>query len=355
MLEIDASYGEGGGQLLRTAVALAAITGTAVHLTAIRAGRDKPGLAPQHLAAVRAVAETCGAQVEGLELRAQELSFTPGAIKPGNFNFDIGTAGSITLLLQALLPVLLAAPGPSEVIVRGGTDVRAAPPLDYFSHVLLHLLRRMGAEVRLDARRRGYFPRGGGEVVVAIAPAKLQPLKLESAGLLTAIRGIAHVANLPLHVATRMRDAALVRLADIGRKAHIETRVLDAGQAIGQGGAIVLWAQTQGSTLGAGRVAERGLRAEVLGEAAAAELQADLSCGAAVDTHAADQLLIYAALAGGESHFTARELSRHAQTAMWLISRFLPVGWQTQSQGACVDIRCSTGAPSASQGTMPRG
>jgi len=338
MLEIDASYGEGGGQLLRSAVALAAITGTAVHLRRIRAGRDRPGLAPQHLAAVRAVAEICGAPVDAWALGAQELRFAPGAIQSGNFQFDIGSAGSITLLLQALLPVLLRAPGPSEVVVRGGTDVRAAPPIDYFTHVLLPLLRCMGVQVRLEVRRRGYFPRGGGEVAVAIAPAALQPLRLESGAMPAAIHGVAHVANLPLHIATRMREAALGKLAGRGLPARVEARALDASQAIGQGGAIVLWAQTGDGRVGAARVAERGLRAELLGEAAATELQADLACGAAVDVHAADQLLIYAALAAGESRYTVRELSRHTQTAIWLIERFLPRQFRTEPHAAGVAI-----------------
>jgi len=241
------------------------------------------------------------------------------------------------LLLQALLPVLLRAPGPSEVLVRGGTDVRAAPPLDYYTHVLLRLLRPMGVTVQLQELRRGYFPRGGGEVAVHIAPARLQALRLESAGELVAVHGVAHVANLPLHIAERMRGAAQQRLAGCGA-VHIDTRVLGAAQAIGMGGALVLWAQTQHSTLGAGRVAERGLRAEVLGEGAAAELQAELDAGAAVDIHAADQLLIYAALAAGESRYTVRELSRHAQTAMWLIEHFLPRRFRTELHAAGVAI-----------------
>lgn len=338
MMEIDASYGEGGGQLLRTAVALAALTGTPVQLSQIRAGRAKPGLAPQHLAAVRAVAEICGAQVEGLALGAQALSFTPGPLRAGEYRFDIGTAGSITLLLQALLPVLLAAPGPSQLTLIGGTDVRAAPPLDYFTHVLLRLLRPMGVAVQLHAQRRGYFPRGGGEVRVHVAPARLQALRLERAGALAAVHGLAHVANLPLQIAERMRAAALAPLAASGRPAHIETRVLGPAQAIGQGGAIVLWAQTAHSSLGAGRVAERGLRAEVLGAAVAAELQAELASGAAVDVHAADQLLVYCALAAGESRYTVRELSRHAQTAIWLIEQFLPCRFRTEPQAAGVAI-----------------
>jgi RNA 3'-terminal phosphate cyclase (ATP) len=341
MLDIDASFGEGGGQLLRTGVALSAITGTAVRFSQIRAKRDKPGLAPQHLAAVKAVAEICSAQVEGLALRAQTLTFMPGKIRSGNFRFDIGTAGSITLLLQALLPVLISASGPSQMTVTGGTDVRAAPPLDYFSNVLLRLLRTMGVEAQLETRRRGYYPRGGGEVEIRIMPARLKPLQIESCGALTALRGVAHVANLPAHIVERMRAAALEKLGDIGAEAQIETSVLDAERAIGQGGALVLWAETRDSTLGSGRVAERGLRAEVLGESAAAELRADLACGATVDIHAADQLLIYAALARSDSRFTVRELSSHAQTAMWLIGRFLPIRFRTEAQGACVAVTVS--------------
>lgn len=339
MLAIDASYGEGGGQLLRTAVALSAITGTPVRFSQIRAKRDKPGLAPQHLAAVKAVAEICNAQVEGLALRAQTLTFIPGKIRSGNFRFDIGTAGSITLLLQALLPVLISAPEPSQITVTGGTDVRAAPPLDYFSNVLLRLLRTMGVAPQLETRRRGYYPRGGGEVEIGmIMPAGLKPLQIESCGALTALRGVAHIANLPAHIAERMRGAAVERLGDIGEEAHIETSVLGAEHAIGQGGAIVLWAETRDTTLGSGRVAERGLRAEVLGESAAAELRADLACGAAVDIHAADQILIFTALAKSDSRFTVRELSSHAQTAMWLIGRFLPIHFRTEAHGACVAV-----------------
>lgn len=338
MLEIDASYGEGGGQLLRTAVALAAITGTPVQLHHIRAGRARPGLAPQHLAAVRAVAQVCGAQLEPLELGAQELCFVPAALRAGTYEFDIGTAGSITLLLQALLPVLLRAPGPSEVVLRGGTDVRAAPPLDYFAHVLLRLLRPIGVQVQLQELRRGYFPRGGGLVRLHVTPEPLRALRLDSAGALTAVYGAAHVANLPAHIAERMRGAAQQHLVARGIPLHIETRVLGSTQAAGMGGALVLWAQTAHSTLGAARVAERGLRAEDIGTSVATELLADLDSGATVDVHAADQLLIYTALAEGESHYRTRELSRHAQTAIWLIEHFLPQRFRTEVRGRTVAI-----------------
>lgn len=341
MLRIDASYGEGGGQLVRSAVALAAITGQAVRVDNVRIKRDKPGLAPQHLAAVRAVAALCSAHCEGLELRAQTFSFSPGRLRGGEFRFDVGTAGSVTLVLQALLPVLLCAPGPGRVIVSGGTDVRAAPPLDYFRRVLLELLRQMGATVGCRVLRRGYYPRGGGEVEVSVEPARWQPLQWLEPGALVSVEGVAHVANLPLSIAERMRDAAATRLADLGSPARFDAVVLGPEEAIGTGGAVVCWARRRHAVLGAARVAERGVRAEVLGEAAGAELAADLAAGVTLDIHAADQALIYLALAGGR--FSARVLSSHARTAMWLIEQFMPVRFEAVpiSRGVAVTLRAA--------------
>jgi RNA 3'-phosphate cyclase len=329
MLAIDASHGEGGGQLVRTAVALAAITGNAIRLDNVRAGRDKPGLAPQHLAAVRAVASLCDATCDGLALGARAFEFAPRRLASGEFDVDVGTAGSITLVLQALLPALACAPGPSRVRVTGGTDVRAAPPLDYFRHVLLPLLGCMGIRARCHSLLRGYYPRGGGQVEISVEPATLKPLDLDAPGQLIGIEGLAHVANLPLSIAERMRGPAVASLVYAGKPAAIDAVVLARDEAIGTGGAVVCWARTQHAVLGAGRVAERGVRAEALGEAAGSELAADLAANAGVDVHAADQILIYLALAGG--HFSTRQLSSHALTAMWLIEQFMPVRFDVAS------------------------
>lgn len=326
MLEIDGSYGEGGGQLLRLAVALSAITGIRARITNIRARRDKPGLAPQHLAGVHAVGELCSAKIEGLSLRSQEIVFEPVKLRGGDYRFDIGTAGSITLVLQALLPVMLAAHLSCKVHIIGGTDVRQAPPVDYLREVLIRLIERLGARITLHVLRRGYYPRGGGEVEVAVRPARLVSMIFENAGLRKAIRGVSHVANLPEHIALRMKQAALERLGVYGADTAIETQVLDREAAFGPGGAIVCWVESEHTVLGAARVAERGVPAEVLGEAVGAELVADLAAGAALDKHATDQILIYLALAGGGS-FSTREVSLHAQTAMWLIEQFLPVAF----------------------------
>ncbi|MFN7085692.1 MAG: RNA 3'-terminal phosphate cyclase [Burkholderiales bacterium] len=324
MLEIDGSHGEGGGQLLRTAVALAALTGSAIRCHSIRVRRDKPGLAPQHLAAVHAVAELCGARVDGLTVRSLEITFAPRGVRGGEFAFDVGTAGSVTLVLQALLPVMVAAGQDFRVRVSGGTDVRGAPPLDYLREVLLPLVARMGVRAQLVTRCRGYYPRGGGTVEISVAAGTLRPLRLATPGRVLRIDGLAHVAHLPAHVAERMRAAALEQLGPREAPVRCATAVLGEAEALGQGGAVVMWAQCEHTVLGAGRVAQRGVRAEMLGEAAGRELAADLAARATVDVHAADQILVYLALAGGVSSFTTRALSSHATTAMWLIEQFLP-------------------------------
>ncbi|HEY7699891.1 MAG TPA: RNA 3'-terminal phosphate cyclase, partial [Vicinamibacteria bacterium] len=214
LLEIDGSYGEGGGQLLRTAIALSAVTGREVAVRDIRAKRDRPGLAPQHLAAVAAVAKVCRARVEGLSLRSREVRFAPAEISGGpqeEYRFDVGTAGSVGLVLQALLPLWVAGGHEAAVTVTGGTDVPHAPPLDYLRNVLLPLLGRLGVEAHIEAIRRGYYPRGGGEVRVEVARGSLKPLNLDERGAILAIEGRAHVSSLPEHIATRMRDAAVER------------------------------------------------------------------------------------------------------------------------------------------------
>lgn len=337
MLDIDGAHGEGGGQLVRTAVALAALSGRAVRVRNARGGRPKPGLAAQHATAIRAVAALCGARTEGVAAGSREFAFTPGPIRGGEFAFDVGTAGSVALVLQALMPVALAAPAPCRFRVTGGTDVTGAPPFDYLQHVLLPLLSGMGVRASLACARRGYFPRGGGDVRLEVAPRRPRPLRLEAPGAPLGVYAYAHVAGLPEAVLQRMVDAAR---ATLGRALHLEERVLDAGAAAGPGGAIVLVARTEASLLAASAVAKRGVPAEALGRAAATELQAELAAGAAVDLHAADQLLIYLALAGGRSTVTARALSSHAATAIWLLEQFLPVKFAATAVGGLTRIDC---------------
>ncbi len=324
-LDIDASHGEGGGQLTRLALALSAITGRPIRLHGIRARRARPGLAAQHLAALRAVAALCGGRLEGDALGSLEVGFRPGVIRGGQFSIDVGTAGSISLVLQAVLPVALRAEGPCRLRISGGTDVKLAPPFDYLRLVMLPWLADLGAEMCIRSVRHGYYPRGGGELVLDVTPSPyLRPLVAESRGTVQEIRGRAHVAHLPMHIAERMAAAARAQLAGFA-PVRIDTEVLGDAQASGMGGALVLAAEAPPGRLGSAVVAQRGVTAERLGEEAGRSLSMDLASGAALDVHGADQLLVYAALARGESRFTVREVSLHARTAMWLIEHCLPV------------------------------
>jgi RNA 3'-terminal phosphate cyclase (ATP) len=333
VIAIDASHGEGGGQVVRLACALAALTGKSIRLYGVRARRTPPGLAPQHLAAVRAVAQLCNAETEGLALRVQAFTFHPGPIQGGDYRFDVGTAGSIALVLQAVLPVALAAPAASTLHIIGGTDVKAAPPFDYFRYVFVPLLQRLGLDVRVTLVRRGYYPRGGGEVEVRVQPGRPAPLTLDTPGALQELGGIAHVANLPAHIVERMQHSATQILAEHGN-VRIATQQLGHAEAIGPGGALVLWARLANTVLGGSEVAQRGIPAERIAEQAAYALHAELRAAITIDVHATDQLLIYLALAGRPAHFTARAYSSHAHTTAWLIEQFLPVRFAVKQVAA---------------------
>jgi RNA 3'-terminal phosphate cyclase (ATP) len=306
------------------AVALSAITETPVRVVRIRAGRPTPGLAAQHVTAINAVAALCRAESTGVAVGASSIEFRPGTLTPGRLSFDVGTAGSVTLVLQALLPVAAATAGPVQVRLVGGTDVRWSPPIDYFSRIFLTHLRTLGGHADVEVLRRGYYPRGGGLVDAVIEPSRTwSPFHNPESGATRRVRGIAHVSNLPDDVPKRMAHAALRRLHGIA-DVKIEQRVYRGEDAIGQGGALVLWAETDGGHLGADSFAERGKPSERVGEEAAASLSAEIESRATLDVRAADQLLIYLARANGPSDFRVRSVSGHMETMMWLIPQFVP-------------------------------
>jgi RNA 3'-terminal phosphate cyclase (ATP) len=315
MIEIDGSYGEGGGQIVRTAVALSAVTGKPVRIKKIRQGRPKPGLAPQHAQAISALARLCSARITGAEPGSPEISFDPGEIRGGHYQIDIGTAGSITLLMQCLMPATLKADGPVTLEIHGGTDVQWSPTIDYFKNVFLPALARFKALASLEIRQRGYYPKGQGSVLLKVEPSNLESALLtESATQIHRVEGISHCSNLPEHVARRQAESALQALKDAGYEAEVSQEVL-AVPSTGSG--ITTWSGFKGASA----LGERGLPAEKVGRKAAEEMISEMASSAAVDVHLADQLIPYIALAGGG--YTAREVSMHARTNIWTARHFL--------------------------------
>lgn len=317
MIEIDGSYGEGGGQIVRTAVALSAVTGKSVRIKRIRPGRPKPGLAPQHAHAIRTLGEICHAAIKGAEPGSSEVVFSPQEISGGSRRVEIGTAGSVTLLMQCLLPALLHADEPASLRVQGGTDVQWAPTVDYFKNVFLPAISLFGVKARLQLLQRGYYPRGQGEVLLQIDPARLKPARLEGstfAAVRNRVKGISHCSNLPEHVAGRQADSAVKCLKEAGYLAEIAQESL---QLPSTGSGITLWAEGKGGSC----LGERGLPAEKVGRRAAEEMVRELRSPAAVDAHLADQLIPYLALAGGS--YSVREISLHTRTNIWTAGHFL--------------------------------
>ncbi|GAB4516543.1 MAG: RNA 3'-terminal phosphate cyclase [Haliangiales bacterium] len=330
---IDGSQGEGGGQIVRTAMALAAITNTPLVLDNIRAGRAKPGLMRQHLTAVRAVAAVSGGQLSGDQLGATRLRFEPGALRGGEYRFAVATAGSACLVFQTVLWPLLAADGPSRVVFEGGTHNSKAPPFDFLQTSFLPLVRRMGAQVTAELSARGFYPAGGGRFEVAIEPGALTPIELFERGPVELVRARALVANLSPSIARR--ELAVVRdgLGWPAERCVIE-RVAGAR---GAGNALML-------ELSCGDVAEvitgfgaPGRSAERVADEAVSEARAYLAAGMPVGVHLADQLLVPMALAGGGG-FASQPLSLHSRTNIDVIGRFLSTSIEVEEdqRGALV-------------------
>ncbi|MDI6888853.1 MAG: RNA 3'-terminal phosphate cyclase [Methanocellales archaeon] len=322
MLEIDGSYGEGGGQILRTAVALAALTGRETKIKNIRAGRPKPGLAPQHLEAVRCVSSLTDADVRGLTLGSTEVTFAPKGIKGGKHEIDIGTAGSIPLLLQCIMPAATRAENTLFLSIKGGTDVRWAPSIDYLRHVFLPAIAKMGYDAEVEVVRRGYYPRGRGLVKATIRPSKLRGIVFTPPEEIL-IKGISHSSRLPEHVALRQATSARQILSGAGYDASISAEIKNY-ESTGSG--ITLWCDN----IGGCAIGERGKPAEEVGREAAEPLLMELSSGASVDVHLADQLIPYMALAEGKSSVTTRELTVHTKTNIWVVEQFLDVEFDVQ-------------------------
>lgn len=328
MRQIDGSHGEGGGQILRTALALSAITGDAVCVVNIRANRARPGLRPQHLTAVRAAAAICNAHLEGDHLGSQTLTFAPQSPpQPGTYTFDVadaaqgGSAGAVTLVAQTVLLPLALAAGPSRVVLRGGTAVPMSPPVPYLERVYLPTLARMGVSARLAQHTWGFYPRGGGEIAVEIdGNAVLHPLDLTTRGAPEAVEGIAFAAKLPSHIPQRMSDRVRRVLSGAGfRRVAVEPRHVTAA---GIGAGIFLEVRYAHSRAGFSALGRRGLPSEEVADNACRALLLHHATGAAVDPHLGDQLVLPFVLAGDGSRASLSQVTRHLLTNVWVVAQF---------------------------------
>jgi RNA 3'-phosphate cyclase len=323
-VEVDGGHGEGGGQVLRLAVALSAATGRPVRVTDVRANRERPGLAAQHVAAVRAVAGLCGARTGGVEVGSREVRFEPTRPPGGDVAVDVGTAGAVTLVLQAALAALAGpSAGEARVTVTGGTDVSRAPCWDYMAHVLAPALSRAGMLLELVCERRGFYPVGGGRVVARVGPrdGPLALLTPPSPSGRARVRASIVWSGLPEHVPARIDHALRKGLVDVGIEGVERTRVGSASPGV----AAVVRADLGGAVIGSSMAGRKGLPSEEIGATLADQLRSDISAGATVDVHLLDQLVPYAALAGGRSVMRVREVSPHARTALDVASLFMPL------------------------------
>jgi RNA 3'-phosphate cyclase len=336
VLLIDGSYGEGGGQIVRIAVALSVLTKQPIEITNIRAKRPIPGLRPQHYTALSCIQKICNADVEGLSVHSTNLKFTPHDIKSGSYTFDIGTAGSMTLVFQACLLSAFHTTTPLTLKLRGGTDVRWAPSWDYFACVFLPLISSIGIKTETQLIKRGYYPTGGGEAILTIYPVeKLIPLHAEEPQNFTDIYGIIHRANLPDHISMRMKHAAIKTAMKYNLRSTIQ---IDAATSSSSGTGITLWSSSGPTILGSTILGEKTITAEAVGETAVNQLLQEIKSGATIDRYAIDQILPYLVLAPKGSICLIREISNHTKTNMWLIKQFLNIDFEVTPQQTAMRI-----------------
>ena len=342
LFEIDGSQKSGSGTLLRLSVALSAISKQPLHIYNIRQNRPKPGLKPQHLEAVLIAAKLCNAELHGAKLNSRELWFEPNEIQSGNFESKIGTAGSIPMLLMTVLPICAFTKGTVRVhVTKGGTDVSHAPTTNYMRHILLPTLKHMRVDATITVQKYGYYPKGMGEVTLTVKPQRsLQPLRLEAFGALKSLKGVSVCTFLAeKKVAERQAEAARHYLAEKGYSASIQI-VNDKSNPLQKGSSIALWAKTHtGAIIGADAIGALGKTSEAVGREAAKKFCAELQAAPTVDTHLADMLVPYVALAEGTSSFLARGVSEHLEANMWLAEKMLGVKFYVERVNGLYRIR----------------
>jgi len=339
MIEIDGSMHSGSGTLLRYAVSLATLIGRPIHMTRVRAKRQKPGLRPQHLQALRACATLSGGRLEGDRVGSQEIRYAPGPdLRGGDYKLDIGTAGSATMLAFTLLPLALHAEKTCRFSLTGGLFQDFAPSSFHMQKALIPLLRRMGAEIRLEIKRPGYVPKGGGEIFLQVEPRRepLEPLRMPEQGSLRKITGISLSSHLEREkVSERMAGRCRELLAE--RDLEAEFEILRDSEAHQKGAALMLLAETdRGCLVGADRTGKPGRRSEIIAESVVRSLLEDLDTGATVDRHLADQLILFAALADGGSTYRIPFMTDHVRSNLWLVEKILDA--RTRLEGTVLQV-----------------
>jgi RNA 3'-terminal phosphate cyclase (ATP) len=330
MLEIDGSMGEGGGQILRSSVALSILTQTPIRISRIRAGREKPGLQRQHLVAVQAAAQISNAEITGDMLKSSELTFNPGPVIPGTYRFSMGSAGSTTLVLQTILPTLWCATKPSRLILEGGTHNPFAPPFDFLAGAFIPQIGRMGPRIGLRLDRHGFYPRGGGSISVDITPSeRLLSLSLIEAGPQREYRAAAFVAGLPVDIANR--EAATLRR--YLKWSDEQVSAVELPDRIGVGNYMVVTLEHEHVCEIYTAIGQLGIRGEDLARKLAKSVQIHLNADVPVGEQLADQLLLPMALAGA-GEFVTSTPSLHTTTNIEIIEKFLKVAFQIRQLSA---------------------
>lgn len=330
MIEIDGSYSEGGGQILRTATALAAVTKKPCQVFNIREGRPKPGLMPQHLLGIQALAQFCNGRLEGDQLGSEEIRFYPEKIKAKNLHIKIETAGSITLVLQSLILPALFAPSPVKITFDGGaTDTFFSPTIDYFQYVFLKILEKIGSKTEVNILRRGYYPEGGAKVEVTVFPSKLKNLNLSERGSFKKILALSGASNVLKDKKVTERQLAGVREV-LGNLKLLTEEKIEYYDTLCPGSQICLIAEFENAIIGTDNLGKLGKRAEDVGGEVALELLKEQKSGGCLDKHLADQILPYMALAPGKSQITVSEITNHCKANIWVIEKFLEREFQTR-------------------------